>query len=386
MRVWSVFRKTVLEQVREWASLLMVIILCPFFVFLYWAMTGGGSTSYKILIMNLDQARPPLVKVYGSEVVSALSGLKYANGRPMVITELEHDRALANEKLKNRQAAALLIIPSDFTEKLNSLRADGRTTPTAVTVVGDAANPAYTFASILALSAADQIVQTITGIKPPVGWNEEFVTRAKPRTEFEMYVPGLLVLAILMVLFTTALPLVREREDRTLRRLRLSCMRPFDLLTGVSLAQVVIGTISVILTFLTAQALGFHSEGSLWAAVFVGIVTVGSVVAMGLLTACFCKNATAVLTIGTFPFFILMWFTGAAMPLPRVELFSIGSRIFAINDILPPTHAVIAMNKILSFGATLQEVLPDVGIMVLLTVFYYFGAVVIFQKTQMRTM
>ncbi len=246
------------------------------------------------------------------------------------------------------------------------------------------ANPAYTVASILALTATDQVMQSVTEQKPVIGWNEEFLSSRKPRTEFEVYVPGLLVLSIIMLVFTTALPLVRERENRTLRRFRLSCATSFDLLTGVSLAQVIIGSIAVILTFYTAVALGFHCEGSLWAALAVSILTVGSVIAVGIITACFCKNATAVLTIGTLPFFLFMWFTGAAMPMPSPVLFSLAGHDIAFNDILPPTHAVIAINKIVSFGAAFSEVLPEMVIMLFLTVVYYFLGVLVYKRTHLH--
>lgn len=388
MKLWHIFRKTMLEQLRELASLSMVLVLCPFFVFLYWLMSSGGSTTYKVLLMNQDQG---LVQVdnqqinAGQKVIEAIENMRYQNGAAMVRLELIQERRAADEKLKNRHAAALLIIPHDFSAVLYNPKPIQDTSQTAVTIVGDAANPAYTVASILALTAADQVIQAISGIKPPVIWREEFISRTRPRTEFETYVPGLLILSITLLIFTTALPLVREREDKTLRRLRLTRMNSFHLLGGVSLAQIIIGIAAILLTFLTARLLGFHSEGPLWAAVIIGVLTVGSVVAVGLVTACFCKNATAVLTIGTLPFFLLMWFTGAAMPLPRVELFSVGNRIFAVNDILPPTHAVIALNKVLSFGASLTEVRVELAMMMILTAIYFYLAVVIYQKTQMRT-
>jgi ABC-2 type transport system permease protein len=246
------------------------------------------------------------------------------------------------------------------------------------------ANPAYTVASIVALTAADHVTQSVSGYRPLVGWKEVFLSQSKPRTEFEVYVPGLLILSVIMLLFTTALSLVREREHKTLRRFRLSRALSFDLLAGISLTQIVIGTASILLTFYTAIALGFRCVGSLWSAMVVAILTVGSVIAFGILTACFCKNATAVLTIGTLPFFLMMWFTGAAMPLPRATLFTLAGREIAFNDLLPPTHAVIAMNKIVSLGAPLSDVLAEIVIMLALTVVYFSMGVVLFKRTQLQ--
>ncbi len=48
-------------------------------------------------------------------------------------------------------------------------------------------------------------------------------------------------------------------------------------------------------------------------------------------------------------------FIGAAFPLPRFTLFTLFGRGFALPDLLPPTHAVVALNKIFTLGAGLGE-------------------------------
>lgn len=386
MKLLAYFGKTVREQARDLASLSMVLVLCPLFVLLYWFIAGGGSTSYKVLVLNRDAGIAfdgrGLVKE-GDRVVEALRGLAYKSGDPMLRVQAVSDRAKADSDLRNRYAAALVVLPEDFSRMLHA-PADERSKFTPVVLSGDAGNVAYAVASVLVYAGLDAVVQTLGSYTPPFNWKEEFVSGAQPRTEFEAYVPGLLILSIILLIFTTALPLIREREERTLRRLRVSRLTVFDLLGGVSLAQVALGAVSIILTLITAALLGFRSEGSLLAAGLVALACVGSVVAVGLLTACFCRNATAVLTIGTLPFFLLMWFSGAAMPLNRLTLFAVGSRQLAINDLLPPTHAVIAMNKILSFGAPLGDVAYELAMLVGLTAIYFAAAVWIYRRTQWR--
>lgn len=384
MKIWHIFLKGMREQLRDLASLSMVLVLCPFFVLLYWMMSSGGSTTYKILVLNQDTPITAQHLHAGLQIVSSIKEMRYPNGQSMAVVEQISDRAFADRALRNRNAAALLIIPPDLSLVLSSANQIADSTRTSVTIVGDMANPAYTVASIVALTAADHVTQIVSGYRPLVGWKEVFLSQSEPRTEFEVYVPGLLILSVIMLLFTTALALVREREHKTLRRFRLSRASSFDLLAGISLTQIVIGTVSILLTFYTAIALGFRCVGSLWSAIVVGILTVGSVIALGIITACFCKNATAVLTIGTLPFFLLMWFTGAAMPLPRAPLFMLAGREIAFNDLLPPTHAVIAMNKIVSLGASLADVFPEMTAMMGLSIAYFAAGVVLFKKTQLQ--
>jgi len=386
MRLLAVFRKTLREQMRDWASLSMVIVLCPLFVLLYWLIAGGGSTSYKVLVINGDagavvEGRGPVNE--GARVIEALRALAYKSGDPMLRIQVMTDRAAAETQLRDRYAAALIVLPGDFSRMLHAAPAD-RPRFSPVVLSGDAGNFAYAVASVLVFTGLDALTRSLGGFDPPFPWKEEFVGGAAPRSEFEAYVPGLLILSIILLVFTTALPLIREREERTLRRLRVSRMTAFDLLGGVSLAQIALGALSIVLTFLVAVLLGFRSQGSLFAAAAVGLLCAGSVIAVGLVTACFCKNATAVLTIGTLPFFLLMWFSGAAMPMPRVTLFVIGARPFALNDILPPTHAVTAMNKILALGASLGDVLYELVLLTALTAAYFAAAVWIYRRTQMR--
>ncbi|HEX9935261.1 MAG TPA: hypothetical protein VGB38_08700, partial [bacterium] len=209
MKTLAVFLKTMREQLRDWPSLFMVLVLCPFFVFLYWLMSGGGSTTYKILLLNRDRGvlTAGQTRLFeGKKVEAALKGLRYPNGAAMVKLAAVHDRKAAEVKLKDRQAAVLLVLPEAFSEALHTespLESDMKAV--SVTVAGDAANPAYAVASVLALTAADQVVRAVSGVRMPVDWTEEFVSANRPRTEFEMYVPGLLILSVMLLIFTTAL-------------------------------------------------------------------------------------------------------------------------------------------------------------------------------------
>jgi len=54
MRLWQVFLKTWREMRRDWIILSLTLAFAPFFVFLYWLFTYGGSTSYQILVLNND--------------------------------------------------------------------------------------------------------------------------------------------------------------------------------------------------------------------------------------------------------------------------------------------------------------------------------------------
>ena len=101
--------------------------------------------------------------------------------------------------------------------------------------------------------------------------------------------------------------------------------------------------------------------------------------------ACFSKTVSQAFVIANFPLGFLMFLTGTAFPLPRFTLFTIAGHGFALPDLLPPTHAVVALNKIFTLGAGFTDVTFELAALTLLSVLYFGIGVWLFQRTQMRT-
>jgi len=82
--------------------------------------------------------------------------------------------------------------------------------------------------------------------------------------------------------------------------------------------------------------------------------------------------------------FLMMFFTGTFMPVPGGELFTLGDHIFRIYDVLPPTHAVVALNKVLTLGEGLSAIQFELAALLALSVLYFAGGVWLFQRTHLR--
>jgi ABC-2 type transport system permease protein len=320
----------------------------------------------------------------GDDLLHALQSITYADGKPLLIVNLVSDKNAAEMRLKNREASLLVIIPTDFSAAIDAIRKKNDSPTTTLTVVGDLTNPTYAVGAMLANAALDQYMQAITGQPRPIQIVEEAIGASGARTEFENYVPGLLVFAVMMLMFLAAISVVREVEGGTLRRLQTTSMTAFDYFGGLSLSLALIGTAAVTLTFLVALALGFRSQGPLWLAIMIGIITSFSVIGVGLMVACFVRTSTQAFLIVNFPLALFMFFSGAIFPIPRVPLFVLAGRMVGLYDILPPTHAVVALNKILTLGAGLDEVLYELGALVLLSAVYFAVGVWLFQRTHLR--
>jgi ABC-2 type transport system permease protein len=388
MRLFNVVLKNFWEQKRDLWVLGLSLAFAPLFVVIYYLMTGGtGSTAYSVLVINRDQ--PAVLAdgttvAAGKDVIGDLQAMAYKSGNPLLKISLVDDQAHAETLVRDRQAALLLILPEDFSATLAAYRAGDTSAATQVTLRGDMTNPAYTIAAVLALTAVDNYANTVTHAPRPVVLNEAPLGASSSRSEFENYIPGLLVMAVILMVFQAAMMPARDIESGALRRLRLTPITSFEYLGGLSIWLALIATLSVILTFAVAVALGFRSQGPLWVAVLVDLLAALSIIGIGLIVACLSKTVAQAFVIANFPLGVLMFLSGAAFPLPRPVLFTLFGHGLSYADFLPPTYAVIALNKIFTLGAGASEVAFELVALALLTALYVGFAVWLFQRTQMR--
>jgi ABC-2 type transport system permease protein len=388
MRFWSVFRKAVREQKRDLWVLALSLAFAPLMVLLYWLFTGGNATtSYGVLVINQDigfTLPDGTLLEAGEEVIQAMQDLTFKDGSPILQVELASERSSAEKQLREREAAALVIIPVDFSQVVAEVQKGTSFPNTSVEFIGDLTNPYYTVAAVMAMTAVDGYAMTATEDYRPIGLVETPLGDSAARTEFEMYIPGLFVLAVIMMLFQAAMSVAREIEGGKLKRLRLTPMRAFDLLGGLTAWLLIVAVIEVLVTFAVATALGFRSQGDLWIAVLVGIITSFSVIGVGLIVASFSKTVSQAFVIANFPFGILMFLSGAALPVPIGTLFTLGSRDFNFADLLPPTHAVAALNKIFTLGAGIREVWFELTALILLSLLYFGLGIWLFRKMHLK--
>jgi ABC-2 type transport system permease protein len=388
MRLFNLVLRCFREQKRDLWMLGLSLAFAPLFVVIYYLMTGGtGSTSYSVLVINQDQAvarSSGLVLNGGEAVLQSLRELAYKNGNPLLKVSPVTDRAQAESQVRDRQAALLLIIPADFSRTLAAYQSGDLSAATQLTFLGDLTNPAYTVAAVLAMTAADTYIGAETSAPRPVVLNEIPLGASHSRSEFENYIPGLLVMAVVLLVFQAAMLPARDIESGALRRLRLTPLTSFEYLGGLSLWLTGIAILSILITFGVAVALGFRSQGPLGAAILIDSFAALSIIGIGLIVACLSKTVSQAFVIANFPLGFLMFLTGAAFPLPRPTLLTVFGHPLSYADLLPPTHAVIALNKIFTLGAGFADVVFEVAALVLLTALYFGAGVWLFQRTQMK--
>jgi len=376
MRIWSILRKCGREQKRDLWVLSLSLAFAPLFVFVYWMFTGGNATtSYKVFVINQDlgiNLSDGTNFNAGFEVITAMGDLSFKDGSPILRLKSITDRAVGEKGLQDRGAALLVIIPPDFSQVIGEIQEGGSMQTTAVEFVGDLTNPYYTVAAVMAMTAIDNYSLAVNGEQRAIGLIETPLGGSEARTEFEIYIPGLFVLAVIMMMFQAAMMVARDIESGSLQRLKITHLTAFEYFSGTTIWLVLIAIMEVIITFATAVAFGFRSQGALWIAILVGIITSLSVIGMGMIVASFSKTVSQAFVIANFPFGFFMFLSGAAFPVPMGALFSIAGREIRFVDVLPPTHAVSALNKVFTLGVGLEGVIYELCALSSLS-FIYFG-------------
>ena len=386
MRLWAVFIKTWREMLRDPWSLGLTLVFAPLFILLYWVFTQGGSTAYTVLVLNQDRGAENSDGAAfnaGEQAIQAIEAVRYADDRPLLKVKRIDDLDEAEEILREREAAAFLIIPDGFSEAIASRQSGGETESATIIFGGDLTNPYYTLAATLALGAVEGYTGGAASQVPFLQFSEQPLGASLTRTEFEIYTPGILIFSVTMLIFLASMTIAREIETGTLRRLQITPLTSFDYLGGVTLALVLLGTLAVVLTFATALAVGFHSQGPLWLAALVGALTSLAIVGCGMIVACFARSVSQAFVIANFPLGLFMFFSGIIFPIQKLVIFRLGEFELGLFDILPPTHAVAALNKILTLGVGVRDVLYELIALAFLSVLYFILGVRLFQRMRL---
>ena len=385
MRWFDVFIKGVKEQVREFWILIMIVVMAPLFIAIYFLMAETEDPEYNVILVNLDRGTHHLGGAFnlGDSILAHARLLSAVPEMAMLKISTGSNREHAIEKLRNKQADVLVVLPEDLS--LSVVGPSDSSSPARLELVGDVTRMEYIVGAVWSEELINQYVLLAADIRMPVSWTETTLGFSGQRSYFELYVPGLLILAIIMIIFSASAAIVREPEIRTLERLKISRLTALEFLGGISLVQILLAILSMVLALLTAVALGYTVlPGTLGFILLISLLTALSMVSFSLLVAAMCRSVKEVAIIGTFPLFLLMFFTGAAFPISGGELFTIGEYTLRLNDILSPKFAVEAMNKVLIRGMEVKDTLPEMGAIVLLTLLYFVTGTWAFRRRHMR--
>lgn len=189
--------------------------------------------------------------------------------------------------------------------------------------------------------------------------------------------PGIVLFGFVMLMFSTAMTLSRDRETALFSRLLTAPLRSNDFVLGYSLPYLPVAIIQAALLFAVGMILGLEVAGNAGLVVLVLLVTAVLYIALGMLTGAlfaykvvpFVYTAVLLLTI----------FGGAWL-----DLEAMGGVLETIGDLFPFAHALDAVRDVMIDGAGFGHIASDVYWTVGYTVVIGALAVIAFRRRMLE--
>jgi len=384
MKVWKIFIKSLKEQVRDWRTLGSSFLLPPLFMVIFSMAFGAGYYTYKVFILNQDKGISQ-EEHYSEMLMQRMAQAKYEDGTQIFNICPVHSEVEVLTKLQKHEGAALITIPEDFSICLHAGTAgEEGISPAKVMIKGDPGFPAFSLVKLIFDTMLTEFLSEQTGYRPPLESEAIYMGVQRKGSEFDYIAPGMMLFAIFMLIFQVSIVLVKETEQKTLQRLLLAPVHPWQILTGVGITQLLFAAIMVPMMFFTAVWVGFNTQGALIDGIIVGVLTSISAIALGLWVAAFSRNATQAFIISNALIVPVVFLSGVFFPLPQVELFSLGTRVFTLFDLQPATHAVNAFKRIFLHGASLGDVGYELAWLLILSSLYFWGGLIFWRRAHTR--
>lgn len=353
-RVIAIIRKEFIHIIRDPRSLGMAIAMPILLIFLF------GSS------LSLDVDNVPLVIWDQSgtsdsrDFIGRFTASRYFGLSGYVTSYAEIDQAI-----DRREAILALVVPRDFSQKLQSgkqadvqLIVDGSDANTATIAIGyaQAVTDGYT-SSLLVKTAQQHGAKTATvplEAKPRVWFNQNMQAK-------NYIIPGLIaVIMMVIAALLTSLTIAREWENGTMEQLITTPLKPLELIVGKLTPFFAIGMLDVLLAVLMGQYLfevPLRGNAALvfgTAAIFLaGSLTMGMLISIVARSQLLASQLAMVLTF--LPSFLLSGFMYAIANMPAA--------IQGITYLVPSRYFVAILKNIYLKGAGIPILISEAGIL-----------------------
>jgi ABC-2 type transport system permease protein len=385
MKFISIIIRSLKEQWRSFWILLLTLSMGPFFMFVYYLIIESSKPHYDVAIINSDKGYTTESKYVnkGEEyILFFTSSLKDSVNMPFSIKKIK-SRSEGIEDLKNKSTDAFVIIPENFSKQLLAYSKDGLVSA-EIQFYGDLTSVNYLLSALWANESLNSFVKNSTGSGDFLKISETGIGTSSKISDFDLIVPGILIVSVIMLMFTATIAFVSEVENKTILRLKLSRITSFEFVSGITIVQLIVGIISILLTLITAAVLGFAFHGSAAVFILIAVLTSLSIIAFSLIIAALTKTANEVLVVGNFPLFLFMFFTGAAFPFKSEGIFTLFGYPVSLQGLMSPTHAISALNKIMIMQMKFSDIIPEIIFLIVLTFLYFLIGMILFQIKHMR--
>ncbi len=367
--IWPIFIKSVKEQIRNFWILILTVSMAPFFVFVYFLINEASQPHYRALIVSLDQGvelNGECINLGETLLPQFQAYMAEVENMPLSVRSTT-TREIAINKIETRKADVLLVIPDHFSEDVFS----ETHSPPEVEIVGNLTNTGYLISAVWLGEMMDELLAEYSGQSRLYQIKETALGLSGQIDDFEMWMPGMLILSIIMLMLSATIAIIVEVDQGTILRLKLSRINAWQFLVGVGSSQVLVGIIAIFLTLAAANSLGFEMRGAFSSFLLITVLTSISMIAFSLILAAVTRSVTDVLVVGNFPLFLFMFFSGAAFPISPEAWFYLGDYGVSWQTLMSAAPAISALQKISIMGSGLRDVAGELIVLLVMTLIYF---------------
>jgi ABC-type Na+ efflux pump permease subunit len=360
-RVLALTKKEVLKTIREPAVLFMIFLFPVVFVFAFGASFGGsgsGNAVYNIGVVNLDQSN---VTPQPSQLfLNTLTDTKILN------LQIYVDNQTAQNDLTQGKIQAIMVIPTEFSQSLNSYMAAPNNSNSWINAT---VSLYLDKGSIVATQAIPPIIQQVLAaitnqnqqvVSSPLRLETASLVEVKTVSGLDFIAPGMFTFASIFLIMMVAQSFTQDRENGMMKRIRITPTTPTEFMTSQVISYMGIALIQAALVFVMIYLLGFRPnvEISVYALAFVVVLLFSlSNVGFGLITATVAKSsgaATGLSFLFVLPQLFLGTFVGA----------SLSSSAQIAGKFVPSYYVTDALTSLFLRGAAIfsPTILLDVAI------------------------
>ena len=352
-KVWAVARKELRQASRDPLTLTMLLGVPTMMLLLYGYAINFDVRHVRLAVQDLDKS------ARSRNLVASFVNSTYFDQVADLPAGADVERIT-----ESRQALGVLVIPEGYASDVEAGRTaslqlllDGADANTATTVIGYAEALVNAENASLAEENSGGRAQ-LAGIdyQPRVWYNPELKS-----TQF--LVPGLIGFILMLTgVLSTALALVREKERGTIEQLRVTSLRPGELILGKTLPYLAISLTATFIILVAARVLfGLAVRGPYFDLFLATVVYLVGALAFGLFVSSIAESQAMAFQIGIFASMLpAMFLSGFIFPIRSMPL-----AVQVLTYIVPARYFNVILRGVILKGAGLAAYPRDMAFLLL---------------------
>jgi ABC-2 type transport system permease protein len=371
-RIWAITQKELIQTFRDKGTL-AIVLLTPLIQLVLFAFAIHMDVKH-IPLAVADQSMDTESRAY----INAMTESGYYD----VVSSVSGQADIVRE-IDNGQAKVGMIIPPDFTE--NVARGEGK-----VLMLIDGSDPfttqsAYNTANAIAQEHTVQLVlSNLSKSSPSITSQQLTPLTAHLRILYNpdikdlwFLIPGMIAMLLqTQTIALTSLSIVREREVGTIEQILVSPIRPFELMIGKTVPNLIIATVNM-LTIVLVGMLGFGVpfQGNFALFFILAVIYMFSGLGLGLLISSISENQRQAQQLNMMLAFVGLILSGFVFPRYAMPVI-----LQWLGYIFPLTYFIPIARGIFTKGIGIQFLWSPVITLILYVIVILFFAVRFFRQ------